>query len=188
MKRIFPLLLCVFLAGCQGRQEDAMAFRSRLLRSEQVTFQAEITADYGDKLQGFTLGCTSDGEGNVDFQVLAPESIAGISGEIAGGEGKLTYDDVTLGFDLIAEDLCSPVSSPWVILKALRRGDLTAVSADGELTRLTISDTLEEEKIVLDVWLNKENNPVQADICKDGRRYLCVALKDFAVQPGQHGT
>lgn len=187
MKRLFPLLLCVFLAGCQGRQDDAMAFRSRLLRAEQVSFQAEITADYGDRLQGFTLECTSDSDGNVDFQVLAPESIADISGKIAGGEGKLIYDDVTLGFDLMAEDLCSPVSSPWVILKALRQGDLTAVSADGELTRLTVSDTLGNEKIVLDVWLNKENNPVQADICKDGRRYLCVAIKEFSARPGQHG-
>lgn len=156
-----------------------MAFRSRLLRAEKVSFQAEITADYGDKLQGFTMDCRADNQGRVDFTVLAPESIAGISGYMEQGEGKLTYDDVALGFDLIAENLCSPVSSPWIMLKSLRQGELTAVSPDGELTRLTLNDTLGEETIVLDVWLNKENIPVQADICKDGRRYLSIAVKDF---------
>lgn len=158
-----------------------MAFRSRLLQAQEVSFQAEITADYGDKLQGFTLECRGDNSGRVDFKVLAPETIAGITGSIEQGRGKLTYDDVALGFDLIAEDLCSPVSSPWILLKALRQGDLTAVSADGELTRLTINDTLEEKTIVLDVWLNKENIPVQADICKDGRRYLSIAVKNFQI-------
>ena len=58
MKRI-GILLCIliFLTGCSSKQtqmDRAMDLRTKLL-AKAATFDAEITADYGDKTYTFSL-------------------------------------------------------------------------------------------------------------------------------------
>ena len=52
-----------------------MTLRAELLTSS-VTFDAEITADYGSEIHTFSVYCEGDGQGNLGFRVTAPESIA----------------------------------------------------------------------------------------------------------------
>lgn len=185
MKKWLGLFLtAVFLCGCAaGNDPDrAMALRKTLLKSEEVTFTAEITADYGDKLYTFTLDCTGNNEGALSFQVSAPESISGITGGISNAKGRLQFDEEVLAFPLIADDLMSPVSAPWVLYEALRSGYITSAQRDGENLALTISYPYGDEKLSLDVWLNPENKPVRGEILKDGRRYLTVDVSNFAMR------
>ena len=102
-----------------------MDFRAKLL-AQAVSFDAEITADYGDKTYTFAMHCESDTKGDMTFTVTAPESIAGISGTISASGGKLTFSDTALAFDLMADDQLSPVSAPWILMKTLRSGYLTS--------------------------------------------------------------
>ena len=178
------LIVLLFLGGCSGKQEElerAMNLRAKLLASE-CSFDAKITADYGDKLYVFAMTCQGDSRGNLTFTVTEPESIAGITGIISQDGGKLTFDDTALAFPLMADDQLTPVSAPWIFLKTLRGGYLTSANTEEELLHLTIDDSYEEDALQLDIWLDGQNHPVQADILYDGRRILTVQVNNFTLQ------
>lgn len=177
------LVLC-FLTGCSGAAKEierGMALRSKLLKATSCTFDAEITADYGDKLYQFSMACQGDAQGNITFTVTAPETIAGITGKIAQSEGRLTFDDAALQFDLMADGQVTPVSAPWILLKTLRSGCLTAAGVEGDLLRLTIDDSYEDDALRLDIWLDAENVPVRGEILYDGRRILSLSVTNFVI-------
>lgn len=184
MKRIGSLfLLLILLCGCsegRGRIDRALALRRELLKNS-CTFTAEITADYGEKCYTFTLDCTGDALGNVTFSVTQPDTIAGICGNLTGEGGYLTFDDAALGFDLLAEGQVSPVSAPWLLLKTLQGGYLTSAGEDGERLRLTIDDSYEEDALQLDVWLDGDDIPVEAEILYAGRKILSMTIRDFRI-------
>ena len=185
MKKLSVLLIVLlFLGGCSGKQEElerAMTLRAKLLASE-CSFDAKITADYGDKLYVFAMACQGDSRGNLTFTVTEPESIAGITGIISQDGGRLTFDDTALAFPLMADDQLTPVSAPWIFLKTLRGGYLTSANTEEELLRLTIDDSYEEDALQLDIWLDGQNLPVQSDILYDGRRILTVQVSNFTLR------
>lgn len=184
MKRMGAIILIFFLlTGCsetENRIDRVMALRNRLLQNG-CSFRSQITADYGDKLYTFTLECAGDAKGNLTFEVAEPDTIAGISGNITGEEGFLTFDAVALQFDLLADGQVTPVSAPWLVLKTLRSGYLTSAGMDGALLRVTIDDSYAEDALQLDIWLNGEDLPVQADILYDGSRILSLEMENFQI-------
>lgn len=182
MKRI-GILLCilVLLTGCTGKPAEldrAMNLRSKLL-SNAVSFDTEVTADYGDKTYTFAMNCKADTQGNLTFSVLQPEVIRGITGTVSASGGKLTFDDVALAFDLMADGQFSPVSGPWLLMNTLRSGYLTSCTREGELLRVAIDDSYEENALHLDIWLDASNVPVRGEILWKGRRLLTITVKNF---------
>ena len=181
MKWIALMLSALLLSGCGGENPElnrAMALRAELLTSS-VTFDAEITADYGDEIHTFSVYCEGDSQGNLGFRVTAPETIADITGRMESGEGKLTYLDTVLVFPLLAEEQLSPVSAPWIVYTTLRSGYLTAAGMEDNLLRLTIDDSYEEDALTVDIWLDETDTPVRAEILYDGRRILTLIIKNF---------
>lgn len=186
MKRMgLLLILLLLLSGCAsaaGEIERGMALRSRLLSAEGCSFDAVVTADYGDKLYTFSLSCEADSGGNLSFTVTEPETIAGITGQIGEDGGRLTFDDTALQFDLMADDQISPVSAPWVFLKTLRSGYLTSACMEEELLRLTIDDSFEDDALQLDIWLGDGDLPVRAEMLYDDRRILSLDVTNFQIR------
>lgn len=184
MKRILPIaLVLILLTACsetRNRIDRAMALRAELLRSP-CSFTAEITADYGDKVYSFTLDCAGDEQGNVTFSVTEPESIRGITGTVTGEGGFLTFDEAALQFAMMADGQVTPVSAPWLLLKTLRGGYLTSAGEDGELLRVTIDDSYEDDALQLDIWLDSGDLPVRAEVLYGGTRILTVEIKDFRI-------
>ena len=181
MKCIALLLAVLLMSGCGGENPElkrAMDLRAKLLTAS-VSFDGEITADYGSEVHTFSVYCEGDSQGNLGFRVTAPETIAGITGRIDNREGKLTYRDTVLAFPLLAEDQLSPVSAPWIFYQTLRGGYLTAAGREDDLIRLTIDDSYEEEALTVDIWLDAEDRPVRAEILYDGRRILTLIIKNF---------
>lgn len=123
------------------------------------------------------MGCQGDAHGNLSFAVQQPASIQGITGQITTDGGKLTFDDKVLAFSLLAGERLSPVSGPWVLLKALRGGYIAACDAD----RLTLHDSYAEDALMVDVFLGSDQLPIRADIYWEGRRILAMELKSFAL-------
>lgn len=178
------MIALVILTGCTGKRAEmdrAMNLRAKLLGSEGCTFTARIFADYGDSLHEFTLSCQGYNDGNLEFRVEAPETIAGITGKFKGEEGMLTFDRTALAFPLLADDQVTPVSGPWILLKTLLGGYLTACGTEDELLHLTINDSYEEDALQLEIWLNGEDAPVQAEIIYDGRRIVTMEIEDFQI-------
>lgn len=183
-KLVSVLVLLLVLTGCAGNNGEldrAMALRAKLLAASGCSFDAVITADYGDKTYSFSVACTSDGQGNVTFTVNEPESIAGITGTISGEGGKLTFDDTALAFELLADGQVTPVSAPWLLVKTLRGGYVSACGVDGEQIRISVDDSYEEDAMHLDIWLGEGDLPVRGDILFDDRRILSLEVKNFKI-------
>ena len=179
------MITLVILTGCTGKRDEmdrAMNLRATLLGSEGCSFTAQICADYADAIQEFTLYCEGTNEGNLGFRVESPESISGITGRFQGGKGELTFEDAALAFPLLADGQVTPVSGPWILLKTLLGGYLTACTEEEELLRLTIYDSYEEDALQMEIWLNTENLPVQAEIIYDGRRILTMEIENFQIR------
>lgn len=186
MKRIAAVMIAlVLLTGCTGKRDEldrAMKLRANLLGCLGCSFDVNITADYGDALYEFAMSCTSGGRGDLNFTVTQPESIAGISGSISSGEGKLTFDDAALQFALLADGQVTPVSGPWILMKTLLGGYLTAVSEEEDLLHLTINDSYEEDALQMEIWLNSDDVPVCAEILYDGRRIVTMTVENFQIR------
>ena len=183
MKRIVAaVLMLILLSGCSGKHaqlENVMALRSKML-VRSYTFTAQITADYGDKLYEFAMDCQVDGQGNVQFAVSKPESISGVTGQISQSEGKLTFDhDKAVAFELLADGQLAPVAAPWVLIRALRSGYLTSCAQEGEMLRVAIDDSYEEDALHLDIWLDSQERPVRGEILWQGRRILSMKVVNF---------
>lgn len=185
MKKVGALFVFLFiLTGCSDTPKEierGMALRSKILQASSTTFDAEITADYGDKIYTFSMACQGDSQGDMTFTVTAPETISGIAGNITDDGGKLTFDDTALQFDLMADDQVTPVSAPWILLKTLRSGYLTSACMEGDQLRLTIDDSYEDDALQLDIWLDSADTPARAEILYDGRRILSLSVKKFAL-------
>lgn len=184
MKKVLLLIALVILTGCTGKASEmdrCMALRARLLACESYSFDADITADYGDELQSFSLRCQGKSDGTLGFLVLQPEGISGITGRFAAGRGELTFDDVAVFFPPLADEQVSPVSGPWVMMKALLGGYLTSCTMEEDLLRLTIDDSYEDDALQLDIWLDEEDRPVRAEIIYDERRILTMDLESFDI-------
>lgn len=185
MKKLAGVLcLAVLLSGCgsENRELDkGMELRSKVLAAEKVCFDAEITADYGDKVHTFSMACQGDPQGNLSFSVSEPETISGITGRIDQKGGALTFDDTALFFDLMAEGQISPVSGPWIFLKTLRSGYLTSACTEADKTRLTIDDSFDEDALTLDIWLDGEDLPQRVEILHKGRKILSLKVTNFVL-------
>lgn len=185
MKRILPFLVSILLLfGCAGKENAynrVILLRSRLQSCQSCTFTTNVTADYGDRLYSFSLQCTSDSYGNIQFTVISPESISGIAGSIEKSGGLLTFEDRALAFDLLADGCASPVSAPWLIMRSLLGGYIrsSAMQADGLV--MQIDDSYEDDALMLEIWMDAELRPNQADIFWQGRRIMAVEIKDFSI-------
>lgn len=185
MKRL-PALLCILLlfTGCaraQSGMDRAIAARESLLNASGCTFEAEVTADYGDKTYTFTMDCEADNAGNVRFFVTQPETIAGIGGRLGGEGGSLTFDGSVLAFPLMADGVLSPVGAPWAMLRALRGGYLTDCAEQSGGCRVTIDDSFSGESLRVEVLTGADDLPLTAEILWEGRRILSVCVRNFAL-------
>ena len=181
MKRLLPILL-IFLMGCSGpdpAMEAAMDLRSRCLSEITVTFSAEVRADYITRIEEFELECASEPDGTLSFRVLEPEDIADIQGTVRGSEGTVEFNETVLAFPLMADGRLSPLSGPWVVMKAIRSGCILAAGREGELIHVTIDDSYEENALTVDLWL-EDGRPEEAEIAWEGRRVLSMTFDDFS--------
>lgn len=181
MKRLFPLLL-VFLLGCTGQDpamEAALELRSRCLSAPSVRFTAGIRADYITHLEEFSLECVGDQDGKISFLVLTPEEISDIRGSVSGTDGTVEFDETVLAFPLMAQGRLSPLAGPWVVLQAIRSGNILAAGREGELLHLTIDDSYADNALTVDLWL-EEGEVEQAEISWEGRRCLTMTFDDFS--------
>ena len=183
-KCIVWLFFLPLLMGCSSTSKDldaGMTLRSKILQSSQCMLTLDITADYNGRICRFTVDCTADSTGDLRFAIVAPDSISGISGNLAGEEGQICFNNMTLQFPLTAEDLPSPISAPWILLNSLRCGFLSSACVEEGETRLSIDSRFNGNPLKLDIWLNGENLPAHADILSDGCRILSMDVMKFEI-------
>ena len=155
-----------------------MEARSKF-QSTGCSFRATVSADYGEMIHTFVLDCEAGGQGNVAFCVVAPETIAGITGTLTGDSGFLTFDQEVLAFSLLADEQLSPVSAPWILVHTLQGGYLRSCADVETGLRLTIDDSYAENAMQVDIWLDDNDIPTGAEILWQGRRILSLRVENF---------
>ena len=183
MKRILSVVIMILMfCGCASKNdayERVISLRSKLQSGQGCTFLANITADYGEKIYNFSLDCKSDSYGNIQFLVKEPESIAGISGELSQNKGTLLFDDQSLAFELLADGCASPISAPWILMRAMLGGYIRSCTANDDGLVIQIDDSYEEDPLILELWTDLQLCPLRADIFWQGRRIVALEIKDF---------
>ena len=177
------LSVIILLSGCSKGSDAlgrAVALRNKLLSSNGCNFQANVTADYGEKIYVFSLECETDKNGDLSFQVSAPATISGISGKITGAGGSIHFDDVVLAFPTIADGQVTPVTAPWLFVKTLRSGYLKDCSLNSDGFSVSIDDSYSDEAFQLNIH-TKGDTPASAEIFWKSRRILTISIENFLI-------
>lgn len=183
MKKLLWIFLPLFLfSGCRNSgnaMEEALRLRQNMLDSDGCSFDATVTADYGEEIYEFTLSCQVDENGDLFFCVTKPESISGIAGKITGSGGQLTFDQEVLAFDLMADGQVTPVSAPWLLIRTFRGGYISSCAKLEDGLQLSIDDSYEEDALHLEIYLSETDQLTGAEIFWKGRRFLTVQVENF---------
>lgn len=177
------VLIVLLLLGCGKNRgmDKGLQLRDALLKGAGCSFQAKITADYGEKQYAFSVDCNSDNTGNLTFQVVAPESICGITGTTGETGGGITFDDQVLAFPLLSDGLLSPVSGPWIFLHSLRSGYINACQNSADETKIIIHDSFQQASLEVIVYCDSSGLPYFAEIIWEGMRIITLEISDFAI-------
>ena len=185
MKRIFCIFIAMFLLnGCgttTSEMDAAVELRQKLLVNS-CSFVADITADYGDELYNFRVQCSADASGNMNFTVIAPDTISGITGCIDRDNAKLTFDDTVLSFPPLSDGKLAPAMAPWVFINTLRSGFLSACGKNGDLYLILADDSYADNALKLEIWADPALVPVSADIFWNQQRIVSIQISDFIIQ------
>lgn len=161
--------------------QHALYLRSKLLSSDRCSFDASVTADYGEVIYTFLLKCQCDANGDFTFTVAEPETISGITGKISSKGGQITFDDKALFFEEIAQGQITPVGAPWVLLNALKGGYIKGAGDADNGVLLQLDDSYAEKALHLNVNLDSNFLPSFAEIFYDGRRIMSIGIKNFII-------
>ena len=159
--------------------ERGIDFRRELIAAGGCRFRAQITADYGQEIQSFTLDCEADGEGVVSFCVVEPDTISDITGAMEGDEGTVTYDGLQLAFPLLVYERISPVSAPAMIVSCWQKEYILSAGYDDTLYRITYEKKIQGKDLLIDTYFEKDI-PISAELCYNGHRILNVQITDFS--------
>ena len=156
-----------------------MELRNKLQKGNGCAFLASICADYGKDVYQFTMQCQMDLDGILHFCVNAPSSISGITGTIQNEKGAIIFDDRVLAFQTIADDQLTPVTAPFVFMKALQSGYLRGCTENEDGYQILVDDSYAEDALCLNIWVDENNTPVSSEIFWQGHRVLTLTVENF---------
>jgi len=171
-------LPCIFLTACSKEDfSPAIDFRAELVQ-KGCSFTADVEADFGLTVQSFTLQCRTQEE-SMHFEVLAPESLSGITATVSADGGTVTYDGMAMDFGLLANGNVIPAAAPAIIADCWKNAYISAVGTDGEYYTVTYERDHEQKKLVVQTWFEK-GLPISAEICYNQMRVIKITFRDFS--------
>ena len=180
---VLMMSLCL-LCACGGKANDAlqapMDFRARLLAEGGCAFELEARAEAGDRLWELTLACALDAEGNGTVTVLAPESIAGISAVLEGGQGSLRYGELSLGLGTLPGTELAPAAAPGALVRAWARDWIASAGAEDGALLVCYGDGPDTVRTRFD----GQNVPAHAELLADGSVRFSAEIRNFEWKAG----
>ena len=177
------MILLLPLNGCFGGEgqkalDTALTIRGEYLSLPSFSTQAQLRADYGQRIYDYTLEI-SVSEEEVLLTVTEPDLIAGVAARFKQGERFLEYEDLCLETGPLDESGLTPISAFPGMLTAIRQDYLTACSfEESGALRVTCGDpdlppgTGTEYTL----WFHPDTHDLmQGEISVDGiRRIFCT--------------
>lgn len=187
---LFLPMMLLLLAGCGGRQEGeqgaealAVAIRGEYLAMTGYSLQAQVNADYGQRVYDFTLSVTSDGK-ETTVTVREPEMLSGVTARINGEEGVLEYDGLSLETGFLDGNSLSPVGALPVLMEAVRSQYMAGCTLADGMLEVYCADpeqrpgTGQEVKL----WFDAQTHALTGgEISQDGRRVIDCQITEFTM-------
>lgn len=185
---LFLPMMLLLLAGCGGGQENengaeaqAVAIRGEYMAMTSYSLQAQVNADYGQRVYDFTLSVTWDGE-ETTVAIWEPEMLAGVTARITGDEGTLEYEDLSLETGFLDDDGLSPVSALPALMEAARSQYIDRCTLTDGILEIHCADPEEKpgtgQEITL--WFNAQTHALTGgEISQDGRRVIACEVTEF---------
>lgn len=182
MITLLPLSGCLFGDEAQKNLDLALTIRGEYLAMTQFSAQAELTADYGQRVYDFGLSVTGSVEETV-LTVTAPEPVAGVTARLKADKGFLEYDELCIETGPLTADGLTPVSAIPALLDAVRSGYITACGTDdtgafrvdyGE------ADTPPGTGTEYVLWFDSQSHALlRGEVTKDGTRCIECTFSSF---------
>ena len=175
------MTLCAALSGCAEKEntlQPALTFRTALLESGGCTFSCDVTADYGSEVYGFSLDCTWL-DGKATLTVTKPETISGITAEVADDGAAILFDGVRLEYGRLANGHVAPLSVPWLFGSAWESDYISSAGEEDGCCRMTVLKGYNDAELTVDTWL-EDGIPVCGEVTYAGTRVLAVTFRDFS--------
>lgn len=186
---LFLPMMLLLLTGCGGGQENengaeaqAVAIRGEYMAMTSYSLQAQVNADYGQRVYDFTLSVTWDGE-ETTVAIREPEMLAGVTARITGDDGILEYEDLSLETGFLDDDGLSPVSALPALMEAARSQYIDRCTLTDGILEIHCADPEEKpgtgQEITL--WFNAQTHALTGgEISQDGRRVIACEVTEFS--------
>ena len=186
---LFLPMMLLLLTGCSGGQENengaeaqAVAIRGEYMAMTSYSLQAQVNADYGQRVYDFTLSVTWDGE-ETTVAIREPEMLAGVTARITGEEGTLEYEDLSLETGFLDDDGLSPVSALPALMEAARSQYINRCTLTDGMLEVHCADPEQKPGTGREVtlWFDTQTHALTAgEISQDGRRVIACEVTEFS--------
>lgn len=184
MRRALAIIaVCVLcLTACKEEKSllsEAIEFRADLVQAKGCRFTAELTADYGESIQQFSLSCQTDAQGATLLTVLAPQTLEGISARVTDEGGMIEYDGLGMEFGLLANGNVIPAAAPCMVVSCWTKEYIASAGQEDSYYRVSYQKNFDEKLLTVDTYF--ENGiPFCAEVCYNNSRVLKMTISDFA--------
>ena len=178
----------LLLTGCSGGEsagDRLQAVQAAYGRLKQFSAQAEVTADYGERVYGYNVAI----EGSLDagaMTVTEPENIAGTVLTWTDGETELEYDGAELDTGALSGSGLSPADAMPAVLKACKSGaavDCCSDTLDEQEVLYATLDPGNQDGCQIFCWFQPESYALsRAEIAQDGQVIITLSFTEFSFQ------
>ena len=176
------MMTLLLLPGCGAREarleESFQTFRKAVTETENIRFQAAVTADYGESVSEYTMNASYDGR-QTSVELISPELLAGVKATAQRGETSVSYDGVILGAGPLDREGLTPVSAIPVMLDAMANAYVELLWWDGDdlAARLYVG-----EDSVLTLWMDGARlTPTAAEIAAAGKTVVTIRIEGWEI-------
>lgn len=177
----------LLLTGCTGGGSSA---KSKLEAAQSVyrtmsgcTAQAEITADYGQRVYGYTVDLTVKGGSGV-MTVKEPENLAGTVLTWSDGETQLAFDGAELDTGTLSDSGLSPADAMPTILTACQGGEIVDCCMEEQEGGQVLHGTLDldgDQGGQIQCWFQPDSyGLLRAELSQDGVTVVTMQFSDFS--------
>lgn len=177
----------LLLTGCTG---GGSSTKGKLEAAQSVyrtmsgcTAQAEITADYGQRVYGYTVDLTVKGGSGV-MTVKQPENLAGTVLTWSDGETQLAFDGTELDTGALSDSGLSPADAMPTILTACQGGEIVDCCMEEQEGGQVLHGTLDldgDQGGQIQCWFQPDSyGLLRAELSQDGVTVVTMQFSDFS--------
>ena len=175
--------MLLLLTGCgdPSPMEEARRLRRTLEEATQLDLEADVTADYGERVYSFRLVMETESDG-WRVRILEPENLSGVSAVCKNGSLQLEFEDLILDVgDLSPAGLC-PMNALPAVAEAWRSGHLSEALVCSQGEELELCFELDDDTQVRSTFRRADLLPVAAEISVGGVTVLFCSFRGASIR------